>query len=319
VATPNLDQLKALVRGLAADGPELETRIEQARSVDYWRNLVPDTPLLDGRKFLWDPSEQASLRTMEEAIKRYRTGGYLSLKGVLDPEQCQRMRRCVETLRQNDWAPVFSFLYDGFWTIGRCGVLARLLRTLLGAPFALLPRVWTHFVYPASGNAGWQPHIDGSETSQHTVSVWIPLSEATLGNGCMHVVKRDELTAEVSRNYRTMETFSKRDVYALLRNSRALPAMPGQVLCWDDKIIHWGGSYEHGTEPRISIALEFTTRDFKTTKADPLIIEPLGALPDFETRLSAISRAILLYRKFELFAERFAPVAERLLAPTEKV
>lgn len=307
------EKLKAMLRGLVADGPDLETQLSRAASADYWRALHPDLPLLDGRDFEWDPPASVPADHRTKALGSYRSAGFLSLDGVLHAGQARRMRACIDTLRHHDWPPVFSFVYDAFWTIGRSGELAAVLRDLLGGPYRFLPRVWAHYVYPAKGNSGWRPHIDGNENCMHTVSVWVPLSEARLDNGCMHVVKRDELTAELSRNYRKLDTFTAQQVHALLRNTRALPASPGQILCWDEKIIHWGGSSEPGSEPRVSVALEFTSPDFPTSAADPLLVDSFAPLPSLEIRLQTIARAIMLYRRFELFNERFAPLAERLL------
>jgi len=162
------------------------------------------------------------------------------------------------------------------------------------------------------GQAGWGPHLDGDKESIHTTSVWIPLASATLTNGCMYLVKRNEQTTNLCSRYHEMETFTRGEIAALLKNTRALPAEPGHILCWDEKMLHWGGQFETGSEPRVSLALEFTRPDFPRTENDPLLIDPMGPVPVMNIRLQAIGRAILRYRQFEPLIERFAPLATRL-------
>lgn len=94
----------------------------------------------------------------------------------------QRMRERIETLRAKDWPPVFAFVYDEFWHVARAPFLAHVLSQALGPGHLQLPNLWAHYVYP--NNAGWSPHVDGRYGADK-VSLWIPLSDATVSNGCM--------------------------------------------------------------------------------------------------------------------------------------
>jgi hypothetical protein len=317
-AALTLDGLKTILRGFSPQGEELERQVAMARNPLYWFDLNPSHNT-DGRTevSIWDAHIAEDEFQYDRALKNYRTFVWLALDAVLYAEQLARMRRCVESVRRAGWPVVFSFVYDDFWLVGRQGRLRRLIADTLGPEFVLLPRVWTHYVYPAHGNAGWKPHIDDKGATKN-LSVWIPISNATLTNGCMYIIQRDEATREMSQNFTQLDNFTRRDVVALLRNARALPASPGQVLCWDEHVIHWGGLAEPPTdgigEPRISIALEFSTPNFPITKEVPFVIRPDEPLPSFETRLASIALAILSYRRFELLAERFAPLAEKLSA-----
>lgn len=306
------EQTRRLVQKFSKTGPDLERQYRHANDPGYWTSLNPNLTVGSGEQIDWDSIDPLSDKAIEDAVSNYRTHGFLSLAGVLSLPRISIMRQAVENLRNADWLSVFSFMYDDFWLIGRATQLKKLLTNLLGPDYRLLPRIWTHYVYPAMGQSGWGPHLDGDKKSVHTVSVWIPLGIATLTNGCMHLVKRTDQTNDVCLRYHDTEIFTRPEVEALLKNTRALPAEPGHVLCWDEKILHWGGRFETGSEPRVSLALEFTTADMPLTEKDPLLIDPMASLPSIDVRLQAIGRAISTYRQFEPLIERFAPLAKML-------
>ncbi len=306
------EETSKLLKRFSKTGGELEQQYRQASDPGYWTFLNPGLTVGSPDHVDWDGVEPLPDKLIEDAVANYRTHGFLSLAGVLSLPRIREMRQAIEKLRQADWLPVFSFVYDDFWLIGRAPKLRKLLTNLLGPAFQLLPRIWTHYVYPASGQAGRAPHLDGGAKSVHTTSVWIPLGNATLTNGCMYLVKRAEQTNDLCNHYAETETFTRDSVEALLKNTRALPAEPGHVLCWDENILHWGGRFEAGGEPRVSIALEFTTADFSPTVVDPLLIDTLASPPRLEVRLQAIGRAVSRYYQFEPLIERFAPLAKRL-------
>ncbi len=304
------ERLKAEFRGLGNRGSAVRSRLRQASSLDYWRSLQPNLPLLDGRRVDWNPPEIVSHESTVAALESYRSRGFLSLNNVLSRVQAERMRECIETLRQNNWPAVFGFVYDAFWAIGRSEPLSSILGEIVGGRYCLLPRIWAHYVRPTIGSSGWHPHTDGEAGSPQTISVWIPLSEATVGNGCMHVVKKDVDTEELASHYSAAKSFTSNQVNEMLRNVRALPASPGQVLCWDERTIHWGGSFDAGSEPRVSLALEFRSAFCPSPTSECAPFDPFMPPPTFGERLDAIGRAILLYRRFESFDDTFGPVSE---------
>lgn len=319
MAAPSLDprQLREMLRGFSANDDELRQKYGMATDSGYWLGLFPECSIGTDAEpaIVWDAPVEATEAQVDYAVDNYRKQGWLSLPGALSTTRLEKMRCCVEAIRRAGWPPVFSYVYDDFWTLGRSRALQKLLTHLLSPEYVTLPRMWTHFVYPAEGNAGWQPHIDdGGE--ERIISLWMPLSEATLANGCMYVVRRNEATEGISSKFGEGATFSNRQVDILLQSVRALPASPGDVLCWDEHVIHWGSMAEpeEGNQPRISIALEFSTPDIPINAATPFVIPNEGPLPAFRARLESISQAILNYRRFEILIERFVPLAEKILA-----
>jgi hypothetical protein len=309
-----LHQLRALIQQFGSTGEDLERFCSRAADPYYWISLNPEHSIsVDGR-VSWDGESAVSDDVIERATRNYRTYGFLSLSGILSVAQVARMRAVIERLRSADWLPVFSFIYDDFWLIGRSKQLRALLASVLHPEYRLLTRIWTHYVQIAPGNGGWTPHLDHPDETGHTASVWIPISRATLTNGCMHLVKRNSRTDKLCKEFPGQANFSKPQVIDLLKNCRALPAEPGSVLLWDEKILHWGAQVEDCDEPRISIALEFTVPEFREADNREALLDPMTALPSFEQRLELICGSILSYRRFEPMVERYAPLARALLS-----
>jgi hypothetical protein len=313
---PALDTvtIRSLLARLTPSESQIDDLCRRAGDPCYWLELNPDLTIGQGAENGWVPDTPTDGHTMAAALAHYRRDGYASLDRVLNVHQAARMRQCIETLRAHDWPPVFAYIYDAFWQIGRVPAIHTLLRELLGEEPLLLPRVWAHYVAAAVGNAGWLPHIDGRPNSAPTMSLWIPLSEATLSNGCMYIVARDEQTRSLGEAFGTGTTYTVDDVRTLLRRTTACPSTPGQMLFWDERIIHWGSAYQAGA-PRVSLALEFSTRAFAPV-GDELPSVSLGeetALPSLQFRLRAIGHALASYRRFEPLLERFMPLATRLM------
>ncbi|MGB7355640.1 MAG: phytanoyl-CoA dioxygenase family protein [Acidobacteriaceae bacterium] len=305
-------QLRALIRRFSLSEIDVEALCEKASSPKYWIRLNPHLGISSNSEVDWDSHASVGEKQFSEAVHSYRTLGFLALPALLSVSQIERMQTAVDNLRAADWPAVFSFVYDDFWLLGRATQLSTLLKEILHPQYRLLSRIWTHYVPNAVGNGGWVPHLDHIHDAGHTTSVWIPLTHATLRNGCMYLVKRSAGTEAVCRAFPNASQFSKEQVTALLKNCRALPADPGSVLCWDDKILHWGAQVEASETPRVSIALEFTVPDFVRAGDHELLLDPFSGLPSLETRLRLICNAVWTYRSVEPMMERFTPLVRRL-------
>jgi hypothetical protein len=236
---------------------------------NYWRRLNP-TLSVTHRAFEIDP-----------LIESFRAEGWLQSDPVIETRS---LRSAVEALVREKWLPVFAFVYEEFWLGGR---LDPLVQALLGPGCRQKPYLWIQHVEPAASSSGWPPHVDQDPPTKD-ISVWIPLTDATLDNGCMYL----------------MPSYApKHD----LQSIRALPARAGSILAWRQDVLHWGAySSRRAKEPRISIALEFGREGL-----DP------AAVPPFEERLKLIARQILKYlEEFEpgRYEERWMELADKILA-----
>ena len=203
-------------------------------------------------------------------------------------------------------SPVFCFLFDEFWAPFHA--LQAMYGGLLG-PYGLLPDFWIWNVDPAKGDAGWKPHRDRGHLALRadggpvSLTTWIPLSDATPLNSCMYVVP-----AHADPTYGTPE---ENEIRFELPAIRALPAKPGEILVWNQALLHWGSHSSHrATEPRISMAFEFQANDSKPFNT-PIL--PSDQPVPFELRLRLIAKQVLQYQHMYKVDPQIAQVAVELV------
>ena len=263
--------------------------LEHITARETWRAFAPALHIEDAGMFKAaavlpvDPARAIAAR--EHLLLE----GYLQESGVVFSVDLAVMAETVRKLSAAGLSPVFAFLYDEFW-LPYCQ-LDGLFREILGG-YAMLPDLWCWNVDPAKGDAGWTPHRDkGGGTLRpdgmpNSITVWIPLTDATPLTSCMYIVP-----ARLDPTYGTAREGEWRFD---LPSIRALPAKPGDVLIWNQAVLHWGSkSAPHGKESRISMAIEFQRAD--VPPMNPPLIRPNVLLP-FEQRLKLIARQVLQYR-----------------------
>ena len=286
---------------------EIHALLHRALDPDYWRSLSPG-PSLEGR---FSETESLDAADVTSIGRSFAAGGYFKTEPVFPIELIGWMKECVECLRREKWPLVFAFVYEEFWTIARTESFKRLLTALLGSGYSQTSGVWTYYVIPRRGSAGWPPHIDAN--GEQRVTVWIPLTDSTLENGCMYVIPRNSVPDSLPADYTKWDHINKKELETILQCSRALPARAGSILGWDHSLIHWG-SVSHGSPaPRISIAVEFLGAKATAIKQEHPLVGG-SSLPAFATRLYIVAKCILAYRKFEPLMSRYADFAEQLMA-----
>jgi hypothetical protein len=291
-------------------GSEVNALLDQALNPDYWRHLLPaltvgatECEICEAHSL--DPSEVTKL------VDKFETEGYFRTGPVLPLSLMERMRTCVERLRKENWPLVFAFVFDEFWMAIGTASLQRLLAALLPRGYKQNSAIWTYYVAARTGAKGWTPHIDGG--GQNRLSVWLPLTDATLDNGCMYVVPKNLIPHSLPADYMKWETIERSELDRLLQCSRALPAEAGALLGWDHNLIHWGSISSGSGTPRISIAVEFLGADATPSNYDRPLLDT-ASLPPFKQRLYIIGKCILDYEKFEPLMIRFDEVGKRLIA-----
>jgi len=151
-----------------------------------------------------------------------------------------------------------------------------------------------YFIPTSDTHAGAEPHRDtlhyagmyDSAGLPAVINVWIPLTDATTLNSCMHVIP-----AWADPDYATTrsdETLSSPMDPSFLQRARALPAKAGSVLGWSTELIHWGGQSSSKAElPRLSFAMYFQRGH--ETKVHPTATRPPLNL-DFDYRLYLVEK-----------------------------
>jgi ectoine hydroxylase-related dioxygenase (phytanoyl-CoA dioxygenase family) len=187
--------------------------------------------------------------------------------------------------------------------------LRSMLALFLGEGYRALPDFWAWHVDPQAAQAGWAPHRDkgrmslAADGTPLSLTVWIPLTEATPQNGCIYVLpaNRDPVYGTENENNLQID----------LTQIRALPGKPGDFICWSQAVLHWGAATSRfASHPRISMGVDFQRSD--ATYPEPeLLISPFTNL-SFDQRIKLIARQIPRYQRTE--DPRFTRLAEQLLA-----
>ncbi len=306
--------IQALLKMSELSPEEMQRRFEEALDVDRWRRLVPFASIGEDPP---DGAEPALISDEDAAAEKRRLDrdGYFRLHRVFDSARIARMRRTVEAVRADGWPVAFAFVFDDFWSIARTPRIASFLEGTVGEGYLQNTVVWAHWVSGERGVAGWSPHDDYRGSGDTFLSLWIPLSDASVDNGCMFLLPADA-SREISTAVDEQRDLPSSTFRRMLQDIIALPVPAGSMIGWRGDLLHWGGANAGGAEPRLSLALEFRARGARASRFESPLIDPRASLPAFELRLFAIVKALREYTKFEPLLARYLPLAERIFAET---
>ena len=285
--------------------------LAQLEKPEFWLKFAPKLHIVDLSVFnalqLIAPAPD-QMRTYCELM---RNEGYF--QGL--PQMILDHRLLAQTVRalvEANLSPVFAFLFDEFWL--PFYKLHSIISTLLGGDYFFLPDFWVWNVDPAKGERGWRPHRDKGRWAllpdgmPRSVTVWIPLSDATTLNGCVYIVPACDDP--------TYGTENEKDWQFEYSSIRALPAHPGEFFMWNQAVVHWGSKASpRGGESRISMAFEFQRADVQPPFNEPLML-PLGII-SFEERLKLVAKQILQYQTMYQLEPEMQAFAENLIAKTK--
>jgi hypothetical protein len=256
----------------------------------FWAQLNPDLSIRDDYSF--DDAAPWELPASDEQAFRVQLDrdGYVQLPRVLEPALSARLAAAASKLASIGVPPIFCMVYDDFWT--PAFRLRKVMKAAFGAEGAILPALWVWHIDPVKSESGWRPHREvGYEAlfpdrRPRALSAWIALTQATPLNGCMYVVPADRDPTYGTANDIKHE-FALGDI-------RALPAEPGDILLWNQALLHWGGhASERAAAPRVSMSFEFMHAGEEPYYRP--VVEP-RTIQRFEDRLKLIGRQILRYR-----------------------
>jgi hypothetical protein len=276
-------------------------RLAQAMDVNYWRKLNPSLSIRGKDRTRKMKLESASIGAegLSSSLDSLKVKGWSQIDSFFPESTCRRLAEGVSRVEKAGWLPVFCFVYDEFWELTRTPQMKKLLTHCLGENYRQKAAAWIHLVRPKLGSRGWSPHVDihakegnplREDGAPRFLSVWIPLTNATLGNGCMYLLPADRakpgtLDPEVN-------------MYEILHATQAIPMSAGTVGVWRQDILHWGShAGENASEPRISVALEFQSY----AKSNPIfgLMAGSAALPTLEARLFFIAKQVSYYLSWD--------------------
>ena len=274
--------------------------VEQLKNREGWLARAPGLHIGEDSIFRNVPAFRPGNEQTADLDGRLRHEGYFQIRHDTGLDLAL-MAATVRRFSEAGISPVFAFLFDEFWAPFHA--LDGLYGSILGG-YGMMPNFWVWNVDPKKGDAGWTPHRDmghmalRSDGSPIAITTWIPLSDANPLNSCMYLVP-----AHSDPVYGTERDKEFRFEFPSIR---ALPVQPGEVLVWNQAVLHWGSRSSHrAEESRVSMAFEFQRMD-SPPFAEP-ILPPNQPLP-FETRLKLIARQVLQYRHMY----KVAPEVEKL-------
>jgi ectoine hydroxylase-related dioxygenase (phytanoyl-CoA dioxygenase family) len=292
---------------------EMRGRLNQALNAEYWEGLNPMLTVGDQMGSVAETS-LIDERSQDSLFERLASDGYFQTEAVLPASVITAMKECVEALKQERWPAVFAFVYDEFWQVVRNRALVQLLSRVLGPGYKQNSHIWCFYVPARDGASGWPPHMDNF-TLGNRVTIWIPLTDATVENGCIYVIPQQRIPEHlINVNFKRFNPVTGADLSALLQGTRALPARAGSLLGWNSQLIHWGSRNGGSDQPRISLSVEFVGESSEATPDEHPLFEGHATLPTFPERLQVIGQCMLAYRRFEPSLLRYHDLAKHLTA-----
>ena len=274
---------------------------------ETWAQFAPHFHICD-EAFLINGAPLPLGDNLSEDLKGQLVGeGYFQETGLDFGVDLTAMADTVRAISAAGIVPAFAFVFDEFWLPFR--KLHRWYEALLGN-YALMPDFWVWNLEPSRGDAGWLPHRDKGyiallpDRSPKSLTCWIPLSSAVPLNGCMYVVP--------ASHDPVYGTARDTEFKFQLPGIRALPAEPGDVLMWNQAVLHWGGrTSPRAKQSRVSMAFEFQRGDVAPFNTP--LLKPQLTIP-FEARLKLIAMQILQYRHMYKFDAATEALAQKLVS-----
>lgn len=294
---------------------EIAARLERVFSISYWQELCPSLSIGRAKPLSTVEKESFSVEQRKLLVERFARDGYLKSEPIMAESILDLLKLTLVTLRHHEFPPVFAYVYDQFWDIARTPSVRALMTDALGHGCRQSPRVWAFHLSMENGASGWPPHVDGGHLA-HTsdrITLWLPITDATLENGCMNVVPKHLLPSSLPDDFANDSSRISPKIWRImLQGARPLPARAGSLLAWDFQVVHWSSFCEGAIEPRMSLAVEIMGSTVEPTEGE-LPLFDLDTLPSFEERLRAIANGLLSYQRFEPATLRYIGLGRRML------
>eukprot|EP00743_Colponemidia_sp_Colp-15_P007079 GILK01007638.1.p1 GENE.GILK01007638.1~~GILK01007638.1.p1 ORF type:complete len:330 (+),score=30.33 GILK01007638.1:40-1029(+) len=222
----------------------------------------------------------------------------------------------VQKLVQSQWHPIWVVVFDETWILAKR--LERMVQDLLKRhDLHLNMDFFAWFLDPSKMQRGWGPHRDretmpfDAHGLPEYVTVWVPLTEATLTNGCMYVVPAYFDPEYIQQATTTAAESTDFDIQSI----QAVPASVGSCLLWSGRLLHFGGRASfRAAHPRISLSFALSHPSFE----DPFVRlpeaqhRPWHVLPSLAERLRVIATQLWTYEAKEPLDERTRFILESI-------
>lgn len=224
--------------------------------IQFWKDLCPSLTISDIELRVTPP--EVEIKDISDKIIH---DGYFHVPFNSWDLPLDEMAKCIEKLKTLNIEPVWCFIYDEFWLLTT--KVDAYIKSVLGEKYHKLPDMWAWHIDPANDERGWQAHRDRDpgtlfdDGSPKSITVWIPLTDATVENGCMYVVPKpkDPNSTKMDESY-----YADLEEHLYENDKVAVEAKAGDLLGWNQQLLHWGGSSTNkNAKPRISVSVEFVS------------------------------------------------------------
>ena len=265
--------------------------------IQFWKDLCPNLTITEVDHWVTPPDVN-----IENVRDRIVTDGYFHVPFESWDLPLDEMVRCIEKLKELDMQPAWCFIYDEFWLLTT--KIDAYIKSILGENYHKLPELWAWHIDPSKEERGWKIHREGypncalDDGMPKTLSVWIPLTDATAENGCMCIVP-----ATNDPNFHAAAEFYYADWQEeFYHNSKLmLEAKAGDLLAWHPQLLHWGGvPTNKNAKPRISVSAEFISNNvtddvFLHERDEKPWLDPFY-IPDLAKKTELINKLVLQYQ-----------------------
>jgi len=261
-----------------------------SQSAEFWRRMAPELTISDGQPKCGpsDPGMTPDPALGNSNRLRLVNDGFVHLKRETPERTLPMIAAAMNRIVKAGLPAAFIGVYDEVWTL--VAQMNGAIDGIFDGKGAMVPNFWACHGQVAPGlsagrnRAGHGVFADGTPK---TITVWMPLTEATPENGCVYVVPAGQ-----DRNYGKSGAMQ---ADASLPGIRALPAQAGDALIWTGETYRWQARPDRrGREkPLLSLTWEFQSRAIAPLEG--LLIDSYPYVP-FETRLALVARQMPRYR-----------------------
>lgn len=270
--------------------------------IAVWKALNPTCSIEEDKPLAAVENYCLTALQAQEQLALLKEDGYCFIPSLIDEKKIERLLSCVRTLIDKGIPPVYCFVYDLFWQL--ILEMQPVLSDFLTENYFIIPNVWTWHV-KGDKTSYFPPHRDVDEEDfideeglPTLFSLWIPLTDATTYNSCMHVLpaSRDPDYPHKVIGWRKHWKEHGHNSWKVedLVNIRALPAKKGTFMGWNAGVFHWGSKPHPNAPERISIGYYFHSS--KAKKIHPHLVDLRKPLP-LSKRLEIIFSMMHIYGK----------------------
>lgn len=211
----------------------------------------------------------------DEQIRFFRDSGYMRLPVTADSSDVEQIKSflaaCVKSGDpdvRHDSSRNITYISQIFQkhllirNIFTSSLVVESLQYLLGENIELLLNRHNHATLTPSGNRNMRFHRDILQWSRGIITVVLYLEEATVENGCTHVIPGSHLFPFVRKPNNGGTWMDEHEVYSGLgEQSLPVPMGKGGLLAFDGLMFHSPGTNRVKESLRPTIAMAYTSVD----------------------------------------------------------